>query len=137
MDSSKEDYSQTIKKNIFKRRLHGRIFLKINTTFNTHMLYQQYSIVHTEREFSKTNALGFSFLFIFLSRWINSNKFELIHLRKNMKSTLTLSINIRLKVTRVLCILIGRVIDSEKEFYLKNRELKKTFYYYYLYLRNV
>ena len=39
MDSSKEDYSQTIKKNIFKRGLHGRIFLKINTTFNTHMLY--------------------------------------------------------------------------------------------------
>ena len=39
------------------------------------------------------------------------NKFELLHLRKNMKNTLTLSINARLKVTRVFCILIGRVID--------------------------
>ena len=48
--------------------------------------------MYTEREFSKTNALDLSFLFIFLSRWINSNKFELIHLRKNMKSTLILSI---------------------------------------------
>ena len=75
--------------------------------------------MYTEREFSKTNALDLSLLFIFLSRWINSNKFELIHLRKNMKSTLTLSINVRLKVTRVFCILISRVIDLEKEFYLK------------------
>ena len=53
-----------------------------------------------------------------------------------MKNTLTSSINVRLKVTRVFCILISRVIDLEKEFYLKNRELKKTFYYYYLHLRN-
>ena len=42
----------------------------------------------------------FSFLFTFLSRWIHSNKFELIDLRKNMKSTLVLSINVKLKVTR-------------------------------------
>ena len=44
-----------------------------------------------------------------------------------MKNTLTFSINARLKVTRVFRI----VIDLEKEFYLKSRELKKTFYYYY------
>ena len=77
---------------------------------------------------------------MFLLRWINSDKFELIHLHKNMKNaknTLTLSINERLKVTRVLCFLINRVIDEEKEFYLKNHGLKKTFYYYHLYLRNV
>ena len=77
---------------------------------------------------------------MFLLRWINSDKFELIHLHKNMKNTkntLTLSINERLKVTRVLCFLINRVIDEEKEFYLKNHGLKKTFYYYRLYLRNV
>ena len=30
---------QTIKKNRFKGGLLGKIFLKINTTFNTHMLY--------------------------------------------------------------------------------------------------
>ena len=41
-----------------------------------------------EREFSKTNPLDLSLLFIFLSRWINSNKFELIHIHKNIKSTL-------------------------------------------------
>ena len=44
--------------------VHRRIFLmKINTTFNTYMLYQQYSFVIL------------SFLFKFLWRWINSNKF--------------------------------------------------------------
>ena len=86
-------------------------FLKNNTTLNTYMLYQDYSFVYTEREFSKTNVLDLSFLFIFLSRCINSNNFELIHLQKNIKNTLTLSINVRLKVTRVLCILISRVID--------------------------
>ena len=83
------------------------------------MLYQYYSSVYTEREFSKNNSLDLSFLFIFLLGWINSNKFELIHLRKKMKSTLTLSINVinvRLKTTRVLCILISIVIDKEKEF---------------------
>ena len=83
------------------------------------MLYQYYSSVYTEREFSKNNSLDLSFLFIFLLGWINSNKFELIHLCKKMKSTLTLSINVinvRLKTTRVLCILISIVIDKEKEF---------------------
>ena len=80
------------------------------------MLYQNYSSVYTEREFSKNNSPDLSFLFIFLLRWINSNKFELIHLRKKMKSTLTVSINVRLKTTRVLCILISIVIDKEKEF---------------------
>ena len=75
------------------------------------MLYWQYFFVYTERGFSKTNALDLSFLFVFLSWWINSKKFELIHLCKNMKNTLTLSINARLKVTRVFWILISRVID--------------------------
>ena len=55
--------------------------------------------------------LDLSLLFIFLSRWINSNKFDLIHLRKNMKNTLTLRIDVRLEVTRALYILISRVID--------------------------
>ena len=52
------------------------------------MIYWQYSFIYTEKEFSKTNTLDPSFLFIFLSRWINSmnsNKFELIQLHKNMK----------------------------------------------------
>ena len=52
------------------------------------MIYWQYSFIYTEKEFSKTNILDPSFLFIFLSRWINSmnsNKFELIQLHKNMK----------------------------------------------------
>ena len=92
--------------------------MKINIIFNTHMLYQQYSSANTEREFLKAKALDLSFLSIILSRWINSNKFELIHLCKNMKSTLSLSINVRLKMTRVFSILISRVIDKEKGFYL-------------------
>ena len=75
MDSSKKTTVKLSKKNRFKGSLQGRIFLKINT----------------EREFSKINTLDFSFLFVFLSRWINSNKFELIQLRKNMKNTFTLS----------------------------------------------
>ena len=74
--------------------------------------------MYSEREFSKISALNLLFLFIFLSRWINSNKLELIHLYKNMKSTLTLSINVRLKVTRVFCIINSSVIDWEKGFKL-------------------
>ena len=61
-------------------------------------------IVYTEREFSKTSSLDLPFLFIQLSSWINLNKFELIHLLKSMKSTLILSINVGLKVTRVFYI---------------------------------
>ena len=76
MDSSNKTPVKLSRK-IDLRVLHRRIFLKINT-----------------REFSKTNALDLLFLFIFLLRWINSNKFELIHLCKSMKSTLTLSINV-------------------------------------------
>ena len=45
------------------------------------------------------------------------NKFELIHLHKNIKSTFTLSINVRLKVTRVFCILNSNDKDQVKEFY--------------------
>ena len=63
MDSSKKT---TVNKNRFKGGLHGRIFLKINTTFHT--LYWQYSFVYTERKFSKTNTLDLSFLFVFLPR---------------------------------------------------------------------
>ena len=47
------------------------------------MIYWQYSFIYTEKE-----LLDPSFLFIFLSRWLNSmnsNKFELIQLHKNMK----------------------------------------------------
>ena len=76
MDSSNKTPVKLSRK-IDLRVLHRRIFLKINT-----------------REFSKTNALDLLFLFIFLLRWINSNKFELIHLCESMKSTLTLSINV-------------------------------------------
>ena len=76
MDSSNKTPVKLSRK-IDLRVLHRRIFLKINT-----------------REFLKTNALDLLFLFIFLLRWINSNKFELIHLCKSMKSTLTLSINV-------------------------------------------
>ena len=43
MDSS----SQTIKKNRFKGGLHGRIFLKINTTFNPLMLDVNKKVTHT------------------------------------------------------------------------------------------
>ena len=67
-------------------------------------------------KFSKTNALHLLFLFIFLSRWVNSNKFELIHLHKKIKIILTLNINIRLKVTWVFCILNSNGIDSVKQF---------------------
>ena len=76
-----------------------------------HMLYWHYSFVYAEREISKTNGLDLSFLFIFLSRWINSNKFKLIHLHKKLKSILTLNINVRLKVTRVFCILNSNGIE--------------------------
>ena len=76
-----------------------------------HMLYWHYSFVYAEREISKTNGLDLSFLFIFLSRWINSNKFKLIHLHQKLKSILTLNINVRLKVTRVFCILNSNGIE--------------------------
>ena len=42
----------------------------------------------------KNQLVNLLFLFIFMLRWINSNKFELIHLCENLKSTLTLSINV-------------------------------------------
>ena len=77
--------------------------------------------MYTEREFLKTNALDLSFLFIFLSRWINSNKFELIQRCKNMKNTLTVSINVKLKVTRVL----GRLHFNKQSRRLRERVLLK------------
>ena len=78
---------------------------------NTNMLYYHYSFVYKKRGFSKINALDLSFLFIFMSRWINSNKFELIHHYKNMKTTATLSITGKLKVATAFCILINSSID--------------------------
>ena len=75
------------------------------------MLYWHYIFVYTERELLKTNTLDLLLLFIFLSRCIDSNKFELIHHHKIMQSTLTLSINVGLKVTRVSCILNSSVIE--------------------------
>ena len=36
--------------------------MKINTIFNTHMLYWLPSLVYTGRKFSKTNTFAFSFL---------------------------------------------------------------------------
>ena len=107
MDSSKK----TTVKLSRKIDLRGVYMDEYNTSINTNMLYYQHSFVYTKREFSKTKALDLSFLFVLFSRWINSNKFALIHLRWNMKNILTLSIKVRLKVTRVLCILISRVID--------------------------
>ena len=56
--------------------------------------------MYTESEFSKTSTLDLSFLFIFLLKWINSNKFELIHLPKNIKSILTLTFRKRGPRTR-------------------------------------
>ena len=87
MRTSKKTTIKLSRKYRFKGGLHGRIFLKINTIFNAHMLYYQYSFMYVEREFSKTNVLNLFFLLIFLLRWINSNKFELIHLHKSMKHT--------------------------------------------------
>ena len=59
--------------------------MKIDTIFHTHMLHWHYSFVYTERGISKINALDLSFLFKFFSRWINTDKSELIHLHKNIK----------------------------------------------------
>ena len=61
------------------------------------------SILLCEGEFSKTNELDLLFLFMFLLRWVNSVKIELLHIHKNMKITLTLSINVGLKMTRAFC----------------------------------
>ena len=87
--------------------------MKMNTIFNTHPLHKHYSFKYTKTESSKTNVLDLSIILIFLMRWINST-----NLYKNRKSNLTLRINVRLKVTRVICILISRVVDLEKKFYL-------------------
>ena len=96
--------------NYIKGGLHRRIIMKDNK-INTNMSYYHYSFVYKKRGFSKINALDLSFLFIFISRWITSNKFELIHHYKNMKSTTTLSITVKLKVTTAFCILINSAID--------------------------
>ena len=82
----------------------------INTTFNTHVILAVFFCVYWKRIFKNQNVGSFV-SFCVLVKVDNSNKFELIHLHKNMKNTLTLIINIRLEVTRVFCILISRVIE--------------------------
>ena len=75
MDSSK---NTIVKKKKLKGEGRGGLYTEEyfwRLILLSHMLYWQYSFVYTEREFSKTNALDLSFIFIFLSRWINSNKF--------------------------------------------------------------
>ena len=60
----------TVKKSMLiyyvKGGLHERIFMKINTVLKR-MLYQQYSFVYTEREFSKSNTFGVLFLLFLYS----------------------------------------------------------------------
>ena len=53
MDSSKKTTIKLSRKIDLRGldRFNGGMFLKINTTFNTHMLYQQYSFMYTKREF--------------------------------------------------------------------------------------
>ena len=52
------------------------------------MLYWRYSCIYWKRIFKNQNVWSFiCFVFIFLSRWINSNKFESIYLNKTMKIT--------------------------------------------------
>ena len=53
----------------------------------------------------------------------------------SLKSTLTLRINVKLRVTRVFYILNSNVMDWEKAFNLQNCALNKTLYYYHLYVR--
>ena len=77
--------------------------------FLIHIYYTSIILCVYWRRIFKTSALDLSLRFIFLSRWINSNKFELIQLHKNMKSTLALSINVMLKVTRFFYILNSNV----------------------------
>ena len=77
--------------------------------FLIHIYYTSIILCVYWRRIFKTNALDLSLRFIFLSRWINSNKFELIQLHKNMESTLALSINVMLKVTRFFYILNSNV----------------------------
>ena len=109
-----------------KGGLQGRIFIKL-ILFLIHICYTNIILSSiTEREFSETNILDLKFFFIFFLKWINSNKFESIPLHKNIKSTLTLSINVRLKVATVLCNLNSSVIDQKNEFNLKNRTMKKN-----------
>ena len=52
-----------------------------------------------------------------------------------MKSTLILSISVKLKMTKVFRILNNSVMDQQKEFNLQNCALNKTFCYYNIYLR--
>ena len=102
MKQYQENISQAIKKNRFKGGgiYTGKKCMKINIIF-----------IVIRKGLKKSNMLNLFFPFIFLLRWIKSNKFDLIHLSKNMESNLTLSINVKLKVTRIFQILISRVID--------------------------
>ena len=53
-----------------KGDLHERIFMKINTALKR-MLYQQYSFVYTEREFSKSNTFGVCFYCFYILVEVN------------------------------------------------------------------
>ena len=76
--------------------------MKINAIFNTRMFTTFILSCLLKDNFQK--PLRQMFRFFFLS-------FESVHLHKNMKSNFNLSINVRLKVTRVFCILNSSVID--------------------------
>ena len=54
------------------------------------------------------------FCFFSYSCWGGLIQMTLIHFHKNIKTTLTLSINVRLKVTRVFCVLNSIGIDKWK-----------------------
>ena len=80
MDSSKKTTVKLSRK-IDLRGSQGRIFLKINTTFNTHVILAVFFRVYSRRIFKNQRVESF----IFLWRWINSNTFELIDLHNNIK----------------------------------------------------
>ena len=90
-----EDHSQTIMTSRFKCSLYGRIYMKINTIFLIHTCYTSSILSCILKEnFQKPTHWIFRF-FSYSCR----NKFKLIHLHKNVESTATISINVKLKVT--------------------------------------
>ena len=93
MDSSKKTLVKlSIKidlRGVYMEEYLWRLILFLIHTFILAVLFH----VYWKRIF-KNQLVNLLFLFIFMPRWINSNKFELIHLCENLKSTLTLSINV-------------------------------------------
>ena len=53
------DYQEKYIDILYQWGLHRKVFMKINTIFNAHMLYKQYSLLCTESEFLKTNMFDF------------------------------------------------------------------------------